>query len=137
MPEDRSQNPGTLKILVVDDELVIADTLVTILKANGFYAVARYNGIEALEQANIEPFDVLLTDVVMNGMNGIDSSREIRKIYPECRVILLSGNQATAQLLVDEHESGNDFEIFAKPVHPLVIIQRLQEIRIEKRILWE
>lgn len=74
---------------MVDDEKVVADTFVEILKMNGFYAVARYSGITAIEQAKIEPFDLLFTDVVMSGMNGIETAREICKIHPECQVILV------------------------------------------------
>jgi DNA-binding NtrC family response regulator len=129
-----SHHSEGLRVLVVDDERIIADTLGAILKMNGFYTVARYNAIDAIEQVKAEPFDVVLTDIVMPGMNGIDASREICKICPHCRVILLSGNQATAQLLHEEHQCSNNFEIFTKPVHPLVIIERLRGVLTERKM---
>lgn len=122
-------DPEALRVLVVDDERAIADTLAQILTLSGFQAVASYSGFDAIERAMNQVFNVLLTDVVMPGMNGIETSREISKILPHCLVILTSGNQATAQLLEGAEACGEKFEIFAKPVHPLVIIERLRAIR--------
>lgn len=122
-------DPEALRVLVVDDEQTIADTLAQILTLSGFQAVACYRGFDAIERAKNQVFDVLLTDVVMPGMNGIEISREISKILPHCSVILTSGNQATAQLLEGAEACGEKFEIFAKPVHPLVIIERLRAIK--------
>lgn len=123
--------PTRLKILVVDDERIIADTLTSILNHDGFEAIAAYGGLEAIARANSEPFDVVLTDVVMPDMNGIKASEEICKLWPQCKVILVSGNIATAHLLREVQESGKDFEIFAKPVHPLTILERLHAIARE------
>jgi len=115
-----------LKILVVDDERLIADTIVQVLNMVGFNAVALYSGSKAIELAAQEPYDVLISDVVMDGITGIDAAIEIRKILPNCKVLLLSGNTRTSDLLKDAHERGHDFDILAKPVHPSVIIHRLQ-----------
>lgn len=120
-----------LKILVVDDERIIADTLAKSISLYGFHTVVAYSGNEAIGHATSEHFDVLLTDVVMPGMNGIQLSEEICKISPLCKVILVSGNVATEHLLRKAHDCGTDFEIFAKPVHPLVIIERLRAIALE------
>lgn len=122
-------DPRALSVLVVDDERSIADTLAQILTLSGFQTVACYSGFDAIERAKNQVFDVLLTDVVMPGMNGIETSREVSKILPHCTVILTSGNQATAQLLEGAKAFGEKFEIFAKPVHPLVIIERLRAIK--------
>ena len=115
-------------MLVVDDEAIIVDTLAKILNMNGFHAVVAYSGAEAIECAQLEPFDVLLTDVVMPGMNGIETWEAICKIHPLCRVILVSGNTQADLILRNAHECGTDFEIFAKPVHPMILIERLREM---------
>lgn len=121
-----SNGTHKLKILVVDDEHLIADSLVDVLRMKGFNATSRYSGTEAIDQAAAVPFDVLITDVVMDGMTGIDAAIEICKILPNCKVLLLSGNERTAEILKDAHERGRDFDILAKPVHPLVIIDWLR-----------
>jgi hypothetical protein len=51
----------------------------------------------------------------------------MRAICPQCKVLLISGNQRTSQLLADAVRDGYEFEILAKPVHPTVILERLRE----------
>jgi DNA-binding NtrC family response regulator len=115
-----------LSVLVVDDEQLVADSLVQILNMFGFDASSGYSGSEAIEQAAAAPFDVLISDVVMDGMTGIDAAIEVRKVLPNCKVLLVSGNTRTADMLKDACERGHDFDILAKPVHPTVIIDRLK-----------
>ena len=117
-----------LRVLVVDNEKIIADTLVQILKQDGFLAVVAYSGDHAIQCARDEHFDVVLMDVIMPGMNGIEAWNEINKIHPECQIILVSGNMATEQILWDALDHGMNFEIFVKPVHPRVIIERLNRL---------
>ena len=115
-----------LRILVVDDEEVVADTLVQILRMFGFDALSRYSGSQAIDQATTAPFDVLITDVVMNEMNGIEAAIAILQVLPKCKVLLVSGNNRTTDLLKSACENGHDFEILAKPVHPSEIIDKLE-----------
>jgi DNA-binding response OmpR family regulator len=117
-----------LKVLVADDERVIADTLALILKQNGFEATAVYSGEEAIETTKTFQPDVLISDVVMFGLNGIDAAIEIRKILPNCKVLLLSGQSSTADLLDEASGRGHDFEIVAKPIPPSALLARLEEL---------
>ena len=119
-----------LRILVVDDEKLIADSLTDVLKMCGFDATSRYSGSQAIDRANIASFDVLITDVVMTEMTGIDAAIEIRKILPNCKVLLLSGNEKTGAMLKDARDRGHDFEIVAKPAHPSEIIDRLRAMSV-------
>jgi CheY-like chemotaxis protein len=91
----------------------------------GYDAVSVYSGTEAIECATKTPFDVLISDVVMSGINGIESAIEISKRTPDCKVLLISGNNRTADLLKKSEENGHAFEILAKPVPPQVILDRL------------
>ena len=117
---------------MVDDEPMIANTLEEILRKFGFEADAAYSGSEAVIRAQSQTYDVLLTDVMMPGLNGIQAATEIRKTHPDCKVILVSGNANTAELLKEAEQSGMHFEVIAKPVHPMVIIERLQDIEKER-----
>ena len=119
--------PG-LRVLVVDDERIIADTLVQILTLDGFTAAVAYSGEHAISCAREDHFDLVLMDVMMPEMNGIEAWEEINKIHPECQIIFISGNMATEQLLWDALDRGMNFEIFIKPVHPRVIIERLNRL---------
>lgn len=114
------------RVLVVDDEQLIANTLALILNRSGFDASAAYSGEKAIEAAQALQPEILITDVVMFGMTGIDAAIQISNIVPGCRVILLSGQAATADLLRDASAQGFEFEIVAKPVHPQVLLDVLR-----------
>jgi len=72
----------------------------------------------------------LISDVVMNGMTGIEAAIEICKLLPNCKLLLFSGNIGTSDMLKAAHERGHDFDILAKPVHPSVIIERLKAMSV-------
>jgi YesN/AraC family two-component response regulator len=80
-----------LKVLVADDERLIADTLAIILNESGFEATAVYTGDDAIQTAKTLLSDVLISDVVMPGLNGINAAIEIPKVLPTCKILLLSG----------------------------------------------
>ena len=115
------------RVIVADDEHVIADTLAYILNKAGFEATAVYTGVEAVKVAqDIKP-DLLITDVVMPEMNGIEAAIHIRGLLPACKVLLFSGQAATADLLEEARGRGYQFEILSKPVHPQDLIAKLRQ----------
>lgn len=115
-----------VRVLIADDERLIADTLALILKHAGFEAETVYSGQKAVEAARNRSPDIFLADVVMPGMTGIDAAIEITALHPACRVLLLSGQAATADLLRDARVRGHHFEVLLKPVHPSQLIARLR-----------
>ena len=122
MPEN-AQKP---KVLVVDDERVIADTLAMILNQSGFDARAVYSGERALELATTFAPDMLISDVIMADLNGIDAAIQIRALLPRIKILLFSGQAATADLLEKARARGYEFEIMAKPVHPQDLLTKLR-----------
>lgn len=123
MPE----NDVKTKVLITDDERVIADTLAAILNQGGFEARAAYSCREALEIAPVFRPDLLISDVIMAEMNGIEAAIRIKRMLPDVRVFLLSGQTATPELLKNEKADGYGFEVLVKPVHPRELISRLRE----------
>jgi CheY-like chemotaxis protein len=115
-------------VLVADDERSIADTLRLILKTHSYAAVSVYSGEEALEYAAKNPPSMLISDVVMPGMNGFELAIHLKDKFPDCAVLLISGQVATAQLLEKAKQAGYDFELLAKPVHPLEILSRVESV---------
>ncbi|GGG91069.1 response regulator transcription factor [Silvibacterium dinghuense] len=121
--------PETLarpKVLVADDERVIADTLAIILNQSGFEARAVYSGEKAVDAAREWAPDMLISDVIMTDLNGIDAAIKIRSFLPSCKILLFSGQAATADLLDRARVQGHEFEILAKPVHPQDLLARLR-----------
>lgn len=114
------------RVLVADDERVIADTLAIILNQAGFDATAVYSGEKAVEMAQILRPDMLISDVIMTDLNGIDAAIRIRELLPTCKILLFSGQAATADLLDRARGQGHEFEILAKPVHPQDLLARLR-----------
>jgi DNA-binding response OmpR family regulator len=117
---------GKPKVLVVDDERVIADTLAIILNQHGFDASPVYTGTAAVERARSVRPDLVISDVIMPDMNGIEAAINIRKFLPTCKVLLFSGQAATADLLESARNQGHEFEILAKPVHPQDLLAKLR-----------
>jgi DNA-binding response OmpR family regulator len=114
-------------VLIVDDEAVIADTLAVILKQAGFTTMVAYGGQTALEIAKTVPPDLLLTDVVMPGLSGVDLAIAIRRDVPNCKILLFSGQAATADLLGEAGNQGHDFTLLSKPLHPRDLLARLSQ----------
>ena len=115
-----------IRVLVVDDEQVIADTLRTIFEDEGFEAHAVYSSAAALIKAHSLRPDVIISDVVLPGMNGIETAVAICRFLPNCQIILISGQAATSDMLERARAQGHNFEIMAKPVEPEYLIQRLR-----------
>jgi DNA-binding response OmpR family regulator len=116
-------------VFVVDDERLIAQTLKMILSQSGFAASAFEDPYKALEAAATGPVpDLLISDVVMPGMSGIDLGVQFRKDYPTCKVLLFSGQAATADMLATAKSQGHEFEVLAKPVHPSDLLAKLRSL---------
>jgi DNA-binding response OmpR family regulator len=120
-------SPHRRVVLVVDDEAVIADTLAEILSGNGYAPIAVYDGDEALQTALVTPPEVLITDVVLPGMNGIELAVTIHRIFPDCRILLFSGQSAAADLLAPARLAGHNFQLLHKPIHPADLLARVSE----------
>jgi DNA-binding NtrC family response regulator len=105
-------------IFVVDDEPVIASSLAAILQMNGFSAKFFTCPLEALAAARSESPDLVISDVAMPGISGIDLAVQMRAQYPNCKILLFSGQAATSDLLENARALGYDFRLLQKPVHP-------------------
>lgn len=114
-------------VLIVDDERIIADSLAAILKSKGLAPLVAYNGESALEIASISPPQLLISDVVMPGMTGIQLAIALTTAVPDCKVLLFSGQAATAALLADAYAQGHAFKILSKPIHPKELLARISE----------
>ena len=114
------------RVLVVADQRPISDSLAMILSHKGFVAKTATNGEDAVELARVFLPDLLISDVVMGGITGIEAANEILRLLPTCKVILFSG-QATTLDLLRRSRMALHFEILPKPVDPDVLLQRIAD----------
>ncbi len=113
-----------IKILVVDDEQVVADTLGIIFKKRGFDCRVSYTGEEALACAENFCPELLLCDMSMPGMSGLEVVFNLTQKFPKCRVLLLTGhytNLGSARKWARKHTAPS--RIMTKPVLPAVLLQ--------------
>jgi CheY-like chemotaxis protein len=114
-----------VKIIVVDDEPIIADTLVNILAGEGHDALAVSQGDSAVKWAKMMLPDAVISDVIMPGMDGVETAKAIMKFLPTCRIILFSGQAASVDLLSKARAEGYEFEVLAKPINPEKLLEKL------------
>ena len=109
-----------MKVIVADDEEVIANTLVVILQRAGYDARAAYSGEIAVEMAQSFRPDILISDVFMTGITGIDAAIQVRAMLPSCQILLFSGTPADV--------IQREFDVFRKPVDPADLLARLCDV---------
>jgi DNA-binding NtrC family response regulator len=104
-------------VMVVDDEPLVADTLAMILTHAGYLAVRAYDAKTALEMASVRAPDLLISDVAMPEMNGVELALGMVAMAPGCKVVLFSGHARSVDL-IRAYDAGHDFPLMAKPMHP-------------------
>jgi CheY-like chemotaxis protein len=136
-PPGASERPGNSifagksrsRILVIDDEERIADSVAEILSDRGYDAFAFYDGESAIQHARQQCPDLVLTDVIMPKLNGIETAIAITRICKHVRVVLFSGQAGTTDLMAKARAQGYDFDLLAKPVHPQQLLEKLAKLR--------
>jgi CheY-like chemotaxis protein len=121
--------PERPKILVADDERIIADTLAMILNQSGYESVPVYGGREAVEKARRWNPALFLADVSMPELDGLHAAIEICAMHPGCRVLLFSGEPSSTILVHEAELRGHRFELIAKPIPPLDLLRRIRHLR--------
>ena len=113
------------KILVVEDEAVVLHTLELILKQNGYEVRGAGSGQEAFAIAPAFEPEVLLCDINLPDVDGISIALRIKREFPQVRVVLLSGEITSAELLEEAKRNGYTFEVLAKPTEPQQLLRVL------------
>lgn len=121
-----------LKVLLVDDEEEFVSTLAERLELRGIEALVADNGDRALQIIDEENPPVVVLDVMMPGMGGLDILEQIRKRRPEIQTILLTGQGSTKDGIKGMRLGA--FDYLMKPVQIEDLIERMtQASRVSKR----
>ena len=119
-----------LKILVVDDQSGMRETLSDILQDAGYMVEAAVDGYGAIEKAGEQFFDIILMDVIMPGINGVEAIKEIKKMNSRTKFILMTAY--SAETLIDEAMKLGIYQYINKPFPPEQIISLLGKIKEKK-----
>src|SRR5665811_1310745 len=103
------------RALVIDDEQGIRDLMAFVLKPDGFDVVTASDGVEGLKAYNAGNFDLVLLDIHMPGLNGIQALKEIKKIKPKQAVIMFSSSIDPALLDANESDANGAIACLYKP----------------------
>ena len=112
-------------IMVVDDEAVIREGMRRILSASGYQVETSSSGRTAIEKIQEQDFDVVITDLKMPGMDGIEVLKTIKILQPEVPVIIITG-YSTVDTAVEAMKNGA-FDYIAKPFTSELIIEKVQK----------
>lgn len=125
----------SVRVLVVDDERIMRDSLSDWLKEDGYNVVAVGSGAEAIEKVKTEEWDVLIADLKMPGMDGIEVMREVGKIDKSLPVIIMTA-YATVDTAVTAMKEGA-YDYIAKPFNPEEVGLTIRKIVTQQRLIEE
>ncbi|UWZ84186.1 response regulator [Occallatibacter riparius] len=119
----------SIRVLVVDDERSVADSLALILQASGYEATAAYSGEEAVGLCEAGNPHIVVSDIVMGPMSGFDLAIWLAEHHPACRIILMSAHSFHDPLVAKSVRRGFDF--VPKPIHPDKFLAKLAAPYVE------
>ena len=127
-----------IRILVVDDELIVRESMGNWLKEDGYLVETSENGMDALEKIKLKNIDLAIVDIKMPGMDGIELLQKSKKIEPDLPVLVMTA-YASVDTAVQAMKEGA-FDYIVKPFNPenvsQVIDRALKFKKLEKEILW-
>lgn len=123
MPPHTASKQG--KILLVDDNIAFIDSIKDVLEDEGYHVVTADSGEAALKRTQDQPFDLVLMDIKMPGMNGVESFIRMKQMDPDVRVILFTA-YALDELIQQAHDHGV-LAVLKKPLEMDVLIKAVEE----------
>jgi len=117
---------GSETVLVVDDDPAILGFIEEEIALHGYRPIIACSAEEALLLAEKEKIDLLLTDIMMPGMNGVDFAKQFAAINPECKFLFMSGyiQPSIAQQGIPE----NEYAFVQKPFAPNILVRKMRHV---------
>lgn len=133
-PQRLSPSSLTARILLIDDDEIVTNTISMMLKTGSHQVVAAYNGVDALREFDAQPFDLVITDLFMPGMSGWEIVKEIRKRSAKTPIMLLTGSIEAVTAHENHHlDEMGVFEIMMKPIRMNDLLSRV-DLALRSRI---
>ena len=118
----------TRRILLAEDDNDMRRFLVRALEQAGYQVASFDNGLAAYNRLREEPFELLLTDIVMPEMDGIELARRATELDPDIKVMFITGFAAVA--LNPDSEAPKDAKILSKPFHLKDLVNEVEKLLI-------
>jgi len=112
-------------LLLVDDDPAVHELLAAVLRRPDWRIESAYDGLEGLARATAHPFDLVLTDVHMPGLDGLDLLHRIREIRPEAKVMVMTADSTPANIVRAIREQA--FSYFSKPFSPSAVAEMITQ----------
>jgi CheY-like chemotaxis protein len=119
--------PPKVRVLVADDEELIVQTLAAILNLAGYEVCAVYGGEAAIRLLDLFKPDLIITDVTMPGVTGIEVAFAAHAQLPRCKILLFTAHAGLHSLLQPGPTEGLSFDIITKPIRPEDLLVKLRE----------
>jgi YesN/AraC family two-component response regulator len=127
------------RILIVDDERDVRDSLKRVLDLAGYLVRTAENASDALDQLGRMPTDLVITDIIMPKINGVQAIESIRKLFPLVRIVAISGGgnfgissyqprAITTNAYLASAESAGAHMVLTKPFEPDDLIEAVEKV---------
>jgi two-component system NtrC family response regulator len=123
------------RVLVVDDQPAQRELITGFLRKQNFDVLAAESGEKALDKFRAEPFDLVLTDMKMPGMSGLDLLKELRGINPEAAVMVVTA-YGTVETAVAAVKAGAA-DYLTKPINLEELLYRIEQVKERRRLVSE
>ncbi len=114
-------------LMVLDDDNAVRQTWTIIFRQQGYDVVAADSGGAAIQAARDRAPDLLLADIRLPDMTGIEAAKVVKELAPKCHVLLISGDSDSSEALDMARAQGSTFEVLPKPISPPDLIQRIAD----------
>jgi CheY-like chemotaxis protein len=114
-------------LMILDDDNAVRHTWTIIFRQQGYEVIPVERGQAAIDAARERAPDLLLADIRLPDMTGIEAARRVQQLAPGCHVLLISGDGDSSEALAEARAQGSTFEVLPKPISPPDLIERIAE----------
>lgn len=118
------------KILIIDDEPQIQNMLKKLLKEEGYDVFSASDGNEGINMYRANPYDLVITDIIMPEKEGLETIRELKKIDPDVKIIVMTGgsNKYSSDMYLELGVKFGAITAFEKPIRRNELLKKIREI---------
>jgi CheY-like chemotaxis protein len=116
------------RVFILDDQVSVASTLAMILRTQGIDVTAFSDPLKALQAARSQCPELIVSDISMPVLSGIDLAILLSAEQPDCKVLLISGSTGDPELLEAAMTHGHVFGVLQKPVYPYILLRRINAL---------